>query len=236
MCTVSFVNINGTIILTSNRDEKTIRPAAIAPKNYRINHKNVFFPKDKKGGGTWFAVNENAAVLILLNGAAEKHVPKSSYRKSRGLIVLELISKTSVISAWHDLDLENIEPFTLVLYENENLYQLQWNDVEKSTIKLDDTKSHIWSSSTLYSSEIRKERANWFKDFLANNEELTAEKLSDFHTNTKKENTDYGLVINRNNEMQTLSVTQTVIDKNKVKISYNDLIADKVVTNAFITI
>jgi len=66
MCTVSFVNANGKIIITSNRDEQTIRPSAIEPKNYLINNKNIIFPKDKKAGGTWFAINEHSTVLVLL--------------------------------------------------------------------------------------------------------------------------------------------------------------------------
>ena len=92
MCTVSFVSSNGKVILTSNRDENIIRPSAIEPKHYLINNKNIVFPKDAKAGGTWYAITENANVAILLNGAAEKHQLKSFYRKSRGLILLDIIS------------------------------------------------------------------------------------------------------------------------------------------------
>src|SRR6478672_10980817 len=123
MCTVSFVNANGKIIITSNRDEKTLRPGAIEPKNYLINNRKIIFPKDKKAGGTWYAVNENSTILVLLNGAEERHQLKSHYRKSRGLIVLDLISSKSVVQTWKFIGLENIEPFTLVVFEDERLYQ-----------------------------------------------------------------------------------------------------------------
>ena len=89
MCTVSFVNANGKIIITSNRDEKIIRPKAIEPKSYCINNKNILFPKDPKAGGTWFAVDEYSNIIVLLNGADEKHIVTGNYKKSRGLIVLE---------------------------------------------------------------------------------------------------------------------------------------------------
>ena len=92
MCTVSFIFTDGKVILTSNRDEKILRPTAIAPKKYSINNKNIFFPKDAKAGGTWYAVTDEANVAVLLNGAAEKHQLKPSYRKSRGLILLDIIS------------------------------------------------------------------------------------------------------------------------------------------------
>ncbi len=58
MCTVSFVKTADSIIITSNRDEKIIRPSAIPPKSYRVNNQNLIYPKDPKAGGTWFATNE----------------------------------------------------------------------------------------------------------------------------------------------------------------------------------
>lgn len=236
MCTVSFVNANGKIIITSNRDEKTLRPNAIEPKSYLINNKNVIFPKDKKAGGTWFAVNESATVLVLLNGADEKHVLKESYRKSRGLIVLELISSESVIEEWLKIDLENIEPFTLVLFEDEALYQLRWNEIEKSTMELNTNQSHIWSSSTLYPKKIREKRASWFSTFLDTKPEVNAEEMFGFHRYTEEGNTENGLVINRNDSLKTLSITQAVIEKNKVAIHYNDLIAEKDFSKTFLSL
>lgn len=236
MCTVSFVNANGKIIITSNRDEKIIRPNAVEPKNYLVNTKNIIFPKDKKAGGTWFAIDESSTILVLLNGAHEKHILKEKYRKSRGLIVLELISSNSVLQSWTDFDLENIEPFTLVLFENHKLYQLRWNEIEKNLIELDTKMSHIWSSSTLYSKEIRAQRASWFYTFLDTKSAVTSDELFNFHRYTKQENTEHGLVINRNNTLKTVSITQAVIEKNKVQIHYNDLIAERDFSNTFISI
>ena len=236
MCTVSFVNANGKIIITSNRDEKTLRPNAIEPRNYLINNKKIIFPKDKKAGGTWFAIDENSTILVLLNGADEKHTLKESYRKSRGLIVLDLISSKSVIHAWKFMDLNNIEPFTLVLFENQRLYQLRWNELEKTTLELDTNQSNIWSSSTLYPKEIREKRANWFCTFLDTKPEVNAEEMFNFHRYTEEGNTENGLVINRNDTLKTLSITQTIIEKNKVEIHYNDLIAERDFSNTFISV
>lgn len=236
MCTVSFVNAHGKIIITSNRDEKTLRPNAIEPRNYIINNKNIIFPKDKKAGGTWYGINENAAVLVLLNGAEERHQIKENYRKSRGLIVLDLISADSVIAEWEEIDLERIEPFTLVLYENGKLYQLRWNEITKSAVELDDSKNHIWSSSTLYPKEIREKRAQWFYTFLDIHPEVNEDEMFNFHRYTEAGNTEHGLVINRNGALKTLSITQTVIERNKVTIHYNDLIAEQDFSNTFISV
>jgi uncharacterized protein with NRDE domain len=236
MCTVSFVSKNGKAIITSNRDEKVIRPNAIEPKNYFINDKNIIFPKDPKAGGTWFAVDEKGTVAVLLNGALEKHKVKQAYRKSRGLIVLDLISNRSPKDFWHEIDLENIEPFTLVLFQDNALFQLRWNGLDKQKSVLDTAKNHIWSSATLYSKEVRTNRRNWFHSFLESNSVLTETKMLDFHLNTEKENTENGLIINRNDELKTLSVTQSILEMNKVSIKHHDLIANKDFETTFITI
>jgi uncharacterized protein with NRDE domain len=227
MCTVSFVPVNDTIIITSNRDEKIIRPSAIPPKEYTINGKNVIFPKDPKAGGTWFVVDANGTVLVLLNGADEKHKVALPYRKSRGLIVLDLIGKASPKDFWGEIDLENIEPFTLVLLQNNELFQLRWNGNQKETTPLDRHQNHIWSSSTLYPASIREKRRDWFYRFLDTNAQISATKMLRFHRYTQERNQENGLVINRNDALKTLSITQSVIEKNKVTILHCDLIVQK---------
>jgi Transport and Golgi organisation 2 len=227
MCTVSFVFSNGKAIVTHNRDEKTARESALEPKKYSINTTEIYFPKDQKAGGTWFAVSEKGTILVLLNGADEKHIQKPSYQKSRGLIVLDMISSESPIDFWSEINLENVEPFTLVLFQNEKLYQLRWNEIEKSKIELDTSKCHIWSSSTLYPKEIREKRAQWFYDFLDSKSIISEANLFDFHRNTENENTENGLIINRNDKLKTLSITQVVVQNEEVALSYSDLIQEK---------
>ena len=236
MCTVSFVASNGQTIITSNRDEKVLRESALEPKNYLINNKNIIFPKDTKAGGTWFAVSDEGTVVVLLNGASEKHQLKANYRKSRGLVVLDMIATYSPILEWESIDLYGIEPFTIVLFQDEKLYQLRWNEIKKETIFLDVTQNHIWSSATLYDAEIRQKRANWFFDFTATKVNLEPEDLFHFHRYTEDQNQEHGLVINRGDVLKTVSITQTVIEQNKVEILYSDLIAKKEFSNLFITV
>jgi Transport and Golgi organisation 2 len=233
MCTVSFVHSNGKIIITSNRDEQVARPA-IEPRNYLVNQKNLFFPKDPKAGGTWYVVDDSTNVLVLLNGAEEKHPWNPPYHRSRGLIVLDIFSSDSAIITWETIDLENVEPFTLVLFQDQQLYQLRWNGIEKSTLQLNTNENHIWSSSTLYSKEIREQRANWFSTFLDTKPEVTFEEMFHFHRYTEADNSQHGLIINRNDQLKTLSITQSVIEQNKITVMHHDLIAEKEFSNTFI--
>ncbi|MEC5165705.1 uncharacterized protein with NRDE domain [Flavobacterium sp. PL11] len=236
MCTVSFVATNDKIIITSNRDEQLARPSAIPPQFYEINHRKLVFPKDPKAGGTWFVVNESGTILVLLNGAHKKHQVQSSYRKSRGLIVLDIISSLSPKDFWNEIDLENIEPFTLVLFQNIFLFQMRWNGTHKEMTPLDIKQNHIWSSSTLYSSSIQENRLNWFHNFLKQNSEVSEAKMYNFHRNTKVENNENGLVINRDGALKTLSITQAVLEKNAATILHYDLVSNQDFSTSFSTI
>jgi uncharacterized protein with NRDE domain len=223
MCTVSFVPLKDGFCITSNRDESINREKAIPPSKYSINNKEIHFPKDPRAGGTWFA-HDSKSCIVLLNGANERHIPKKKYRKSRGLIVLDLISIENPLEKWTTIDLEDIEAFTIILFSEQKLYQLQWNEIVKSTIEFDATQNHIWSSATLYEKEIRNERANWFKNFINTEKQLNNEKLLNFHQFTKGENKEYGLQINRNNTLKTISITQCIISNDNFTFNYIDLL------------
>lgn len=222
MCTVTYVPTKEGCIITSNRDEKITRERAFSPQEYTIEGKRIIFPKDPKAGGTWIAHNETK-IVVLLNGAQEKHQPKPSYRKSRGLIVLELISAENTLDFWKKIDLKDIEPFTIILFENQKLVQLQWNEFEKSEKIYDENQYHIWSSSTLYSKEIRAQREDWFLNFMKTTSNPTAKEILDFHQFTESENSDYGLQINRNDVLKTISITQCLVTQNKIEMMYIDL-------------
>ena len=236
MCTVTFVNSNGKHIITSNRDEKIVRPKSITPKTYLIQSKKIFFSKDPKAGGTWYAVDEIGDVLVLLNGAAEKHIHKPEYRRSRGLIVLDIIGAENCLEEWKIIDLENIEPFTLVYYSNNQLYQLRWDEIKKETIKLDCSKNYIWSSATLYPKEVRAIREQWFFEFLSKKETVSPAEILHFHQYTETEDKENGLVINRNQNMMTQSISQTLIDQNKLSFTYLDLIDQTNYENTFLVL
>jgi uncharacterized protein with NRDE domain len=223
MCTLTFIGTKNGYCLTSNRDEKVSRGKAITPKKHEIKGKTITFPKDTTAGGTWVAHDEKS-ILVLLNGANEKHKPTGNYRKSRGLIVLDLIGSENPIEEWKNIDLENIEPFTIVYFDGENLVQWQWNSVEKTTKQFNKEEPHIWSSATLYEPEIRVERASWFAQFHQEKESISSEELLHFHQFEQATNSDYGLKINRNNILKTVSITQCIWQPNAIKMQYLDLL------------
>lgn len=216
MCTVTYFPLKDKIILTSNRDEK---PNRSAQEIHSENH--IFYPKDATKKGTWFAVSENGNALILLNGAFENHQRKAEYRKSRGIIVLDLMKKENISNALQLIDLQNIEPFTLVVFQGNQLAEFRWDGSEKHFKILDINRPYIWSSATLYDKIATEKRKQIFKEFLKN-KTISEETIWDFH-HQKTDDLENGITIKRQNTIQTISTTQLVIS-DKITLKHQNLL------------
>jgi hypothetical protein len=44
---------------------------------------------------------------------------------------------------WNTIDLDRIEPFTIVLFQDQELFQLRWNGADKEAIKLDANEAYL---------------------------------------------------------------------------------------------
>lgn len=226
MCTVSFVSAKNSVIITSNRDEHIQREKAAAPAFHLLKEKKIIFPKDAKAGGTWFAAANAGVVAVLLNGAFVKHMAKPPYRKSRGLILLEIIEADQPLVFFQELDLDNIEPFTVVLYQPGSLHELRWDGNKKHEKALDTSGNYIWSSSTLYTDEVITHRRNLFDRFITTEKNITADMIYDFHGYNHGDD-ENGFVINRQTGMKTFSITQAVVKADDIKFMHNDLLQDQ---------
>lgn len=204
MCTVTYFPLKNKIVLTSNRDEKPNRSAQEIHRE-----KGIFYPKDATKNGTWFAVSESGNAIVLLNGAFENHSVKTDYRKSRGLIVLDLMNEENIFNALQFIDLENIEPFTLVIFQEKQLAEFRWDGTEKHFKILDNNHPQIWSSATLYDESAREKREQIFQEFLQN-ETISEANILDFHYQ-KTDDLENGITIKRQNTIQTISTTQVII-------------------------
>lgn len=225
MCTVTYIKFNDQYFFTSNRDENINRQPALHPQKIVNENFTLYYPEDPIGNGTWFCVKNNGTICILLNGAQKKHVSNGPYLKSRGIVLLELIKYQNINFGWEEMNLEKIEPFTVIAFSNGMLFQLRWNGTEKESIELNADEAHIWSSATLYSEDIMTERKIWFEAFLKDNDfTIDGNKMLSFHADTQKENTENGLQIRRSNNILTKNITQCVLRKNEFTITHLDLL------------
>ena len=225
MCTVSYIPKGDSFVFTSNRDEHKSRPPAYVPQQKIVNGQKIIYPEDPKAGGTWFAVNERGILAVLLNGAFKKHTPKGNYAKSRGLVVLDIISNKNPQDYLTTINLFNIEPFTILVFQEGNLKELRWNGEEKFIKKVDATKTHIWSSVTLYKPEVIENRQAMFSSFIEKGS-LETSNIIDFHCNNN-EDFENGFVINRDTGLKTFSVTQAVLHKTKIALEHIDMLQEE---------
>lgn len=223
MCTVTYIPANDKYFISSNRDEKYSRMKAIAPAVYEINNKKLIFPKDANAGGSWIALHENGNAAVLLNGAFKKHIPMPPYRKSRGEILLNIIADKRPVSYFHQLDLSQIEPFTLVLCDKNNLYECRWDGEKKYYQQLKKHRPYIWSSVTLYEESIVKKREKWFAVFLNRNPHPTQKDILEFHQFTGEGDMHNSLLMERDGAFSTVSITSMLLTADRGSMKYLDL-------------
>ncbi len=223
MCTVTYIPLQKRILFSSCRDENPARIRAKIPAVKQGNTRKLFYPADGAAGGTWIGMNNAGDLLILLNGGFENHTKRDDYRHSRGLIVKEMLDAEDPIFTWHQTELSNIEPFTIIAYVNDKLHQLVWTGRQKFHLHPDPSQPHIWSSWTLYASDIQNLRKLWFKTFLAEKPIPLGKDLLNF---LQHDFSDPGnsFTMNRNEVVKTCSISIVEIKNESALFEYHDLL------------
>jgi hypothetical protein len=224
MCTVVFMPGKDGIYLGSLRDESPKRPRALPPEIYPAGDTFYLAPKDPVADGTWIGVTDKGNAIVLLNGGFKNHQRKNHYRKSRGLIVTELLASEMPVVEWSLIDMPDIEPFTLIVWSDNNLFELVWDGNEKHRTRLDAAQPHLWSSSTLYNEGAKAVREELFQNWIAMNPPISKLSLLGFFKTFT--NTENGFIINRNEITKTLSYSFIeLFPYDKAVLNYYDLMA-----------
>lgn len=227
MCTVTFIPVprerGNKIYLTSNRDEKHWRSSALPPSVYASASGKLMYPKDADAGGTWIAAHENGQAIVFLNGGFVRHTPQPPYRKSRGLILLDLINANDPFDCFQTLSLQEIEPFTAVIWSEGQLFECRWDGQQKHHKGLNASQPHIWSSVTLYDEAVIQKRTNWFSEWLQKNRQPSPHDILHFHQFTGDGDAHNDLRMNRNGQVFTVSVTLLEMGDDNMHMHYLDL-------------
>jgi hypothetical protein len=226
MCTVTYIPLKkNDFILTSSRDVPFAREKALHPKKYIEDSIDITYPKDGKASGTWIGYSSKNRLICLLNGGFKNHISKKSYRKSRGIIVKDLLKENDIFSALSKINLKNIEPFTLVIVDwnkKLQLIELVWDGHNKHIKKLNQVK-HIWSSSTLYNEEMKQLRKDWFADWKLEDKQKDILK---FHHNAGIGDCNVDVIMKRE-KVGTVSITQFIKKNNDLKMDYEEILQSK---------
>jgi hypothetical protein len=126
-----------------------------------------------------------------------------------------------------EYNLDLIEPFTVVIVDwNASLqvFELVWDGEQKHFQSLPIHTPHIWSSSTLYTDEMKQLRRDWFTEF-QQKENLQANSLLKFHKTAGVGDPNVDVIMDRV-VVKTISVTQIEKIADAITMNYHDMIKD----------
>ena len=216
MCTVSWIHEPGGYQLFCNRDEKLTRGIAGPPRLAVRDGVRFLAPVDADFSGTWIATNEFGLSLCLLNG-----VPGPSSR-SRGLLVLDLISLPSVaalVDHVRTLDLSPYAPFTLAGVEPQNPASVvEWNG-ERADLSFPNQSHFMLTSSSFDSGRVREKRREEYSGVTSLG--CTPELLADFHKSHGGAPSAYSICMHRP-DAQTVSFSWIRVSCGASEFTYYD--------------
>ena len=227
MCTVTYIpQGNNQYTLTTSRDENKSRATSRLNTDI-IGSEQVLYLVDPVSGGSWVAVSNSNRVVCVLNGAFTKHSHQPPYARSRGLVLLDFFEFEQHTDFISHYDFTGIEPFTMVIQERGRLIEFRWDGGQHYLNYPDKTQPNIWSSATLYDPKAIKKRKGWFRDWLVKNANPGLKDQMKFHRFGGEADLYNGLIMNRNDKVQTLSITGISSMNKFALLEHQDLIVDK---------
>jgi hypothetical protein len=226
MCTVTYIPVEGGCWLTSNRDEKPERqPLQPAAWHMMPGGSKLYYAADARAGGTWMATRMQGECTILLNGAHAGFIAKPFYKKSRGLVLLDMLHAKLLHRAFAQYDLEHIAPFTLVHYRQGQLFQARWDGEQKTWLQINEQQPHIWSSATLYDTAVQQQRRQWFAQWHAQHVQPQWSDVFGFHSWHQPQNPENSICMQRPNGIQTISISAVFFREQIPEFYHHQLVA-----------
>jgi hypothetical protein len=216
MCTVSWIHEPEGYQLFCNRDEKLTRGKAAPPRHAVRDGVHFLAPVDADFGGTWIATNEFGLSLCLLNGMP------GPWSRSRGLLVLDLISLPSIVAVLDrvgNMDLTPFAPFTLAGVEPQNpAAVVEWNG-ERVAISSPDESHFMLTSSSFDSGRVREKRLQAYSKVTSLG--CTPELLVHFHKSHGGTPSAYSICMHRP-DAETVSFSWVRASSDGIEFTYYD--------------
>lgn len=223
MCTVTYIPLSlDQFVFSSNRDEAPRRSPDHLTTVRRWGQE-ILFPPDPQGG-TWLATSDSGRIACLLNGAFEAHRRRPPYRKSRGLVVLDVFSYPNLYGFCNEYQLEGIEPFTLIIRDPKGFVELRWDGTKKHLTDLQPDGLYLWSAAMLYPRAKRYDRQAWFREWQEATPRYDLASIRAFHRHGGAPDPWYGFIMNRGNWVRTVSISHLHQQLEKTHFYYEDLL------------
>src|SRR5216684_7953344 len=108
MCTLTFVPAEDGYLVGMNRDELLTRPVALPPKVFERSGIEMVYPREPSGGA-WIACNGQGNLLALLNWNGSESHNLSEKRRTRGLVIPQLIGLTDLYKKDNNFQQMNLD-------------------------------------------------------------------------------------------------------------------------------
>jgi len=220
MCTVTYFPTENGSIITASRDEAPSRNAdGLVPYSSNSNQ-SFLIAKEPLHGGTNLAIGSECT-SILLNGAFTAHKRKLTYQKSRGILLLETLDLPA-LDALFETDVEGVEPFTLLRF-GKRIEEVRWDGLKIHHTVRHENEPFIVASAKLYTPEVLEKRQLWFEKILSETS-VKSGNLMKFHLQGGDGDKRNDMVMNRDNLVRTVSVTQINQWPDQKSIEHRDLV------------
>lgn len=224
MCTLTYVPLKSGNVITSNRDESPLRNATELTSYLTQTHNEYLIAKEPLYGGTNTAIGIKNRNTFLLNGAFKPHDMTLKYGTSRGIVLLKSLDYDNAFLFADDFDFDKVQPFTLLDFKD-TIRELRWDGKKIYKTEYSVDEPHIWASAQMYLEKAQENRKKWFAQLL-NKENLDAQEILDFHFHGGNGDPENDMVMNRNNVVRTISISQVVKTNDKKHVAHYDLVAD----------
>ena len=220
MCVVTWLpNLDGTCVLTTNRDISLTRPHSHPPEN----HNSLVYPLDPIGKGSWIAMSKST-IVCLLN--AQSINTNNKFDSSRGEFVVELCTKP--VESVNEEQLVNYDAFQLIKVNltEHKLTHIDWDCSDLNVKEIDWTKPRLWASNTLYDERVKKQKEDRFHHVL-DKQNLSLDSILKFH-GAEKIDGNHDLRSPLGKKVKTTSITQVKMNLSKAEIFYTDLLNNSI--------
>jgi hypothetical protein len=127
------------------------------------------------------------------------------------------------VEAFEAYSCTDIEPFTVILFEGKNLWCGRWDGKMKWLEALNSQKPQIWSSVTLYSADVIKERESWFNEWISSQAHPGSLDIIRFHQKGGNGDPRNNILMNRDGQLFTNSISIVRLDPEMASFRYFDL-------------
>jgi len=235
MSTVTYLPYKDKIFITSNRDDRLQKSGDLAPTVKTFKTGKILYPQHAESEGTWIGIHNNGNAMVMVNGAFAPHIRKDNYRLNREVIFLEIFDADNPVKKFNETDLQDIEPFTLIVWlkQNGTLWEMRWDEYEKFVASLPADMPNMWSSVTLFDEAMMRKRKKWFEEWRLSQEVITGEGIRLFHEHGGEGFERMNLNINKG-ATHTLSITGIEISEDRSVMYYHDLITGEQTINGWL--